>query len=108
MTDNIIKTIEKEDKFFSKKTGMHLLGYSLVGGISNCCEIGILFLLVSVFHVWYLLGSAFVFTFGSIASFIGRRIFVFKKRGLYKIKPQILSYLFFYPQKYNSLICFGL
>ena len=42
MPDIFLKQETEKDKFFSKKTGMHFFGYSLVGGITNLIEIGFL------------------------------------------------------------------
>ncbi len=96
MPDIFLKELEKKDKFFSRKTAMHFFGYSLVGAVTNIIEIGFLFLLVEVFHFWYLIASIIVFTFGSMFSFTGRRIFVFKKKGFEKIRRQLASYIFIF------------
>jgi putative flippase GtrA len=96
MTDEISNKPEKQDKFFSIKTGIHFFGYSFVGGISNIIEIGLLFIFVEIFHFWYLIASLLVFTFGSVFTFIFRRFFVFKKRGFFGIRMQITSYVFIY------------
>ena len=96
MEENILDTSGKEDKFFSKETGMHLFGYSLVGGITNLIEIGLLFVLVDVYNFWYLLASVIVFTLGSFVSFTLRKIFVFKKRGFNNLFRQLASYIFIF------------
>lgn len=92
--EKIEEKIEEQDKLFSKKTGIHLFGYSLVGGIVNCIELSILFIFVEIFHLWYLPSSIITFTLGSTISFAGRKRFVFKKRGFKKIYKQMASYIF--------------
>lgn len=94
--EKIEEKIEEQSKFFSKKTGIHFFGYSLVGGIVNCIELSILFVLVEIFHLWYLPSSIITFTLGSIFSFTGRKIFVFKKKGFKKIHKQMASYVFIF------------
>lgn len=96
MPDLILEQREEEKKFFSKTTGIHLFGYSLVGGITNCIEIGFLFILVEVMHFWYLLAAVIVFTFGSMFSFTLRKVFVFKKKCFYSIYKQFASYIFIF------------
>ncbi|MDD3284511.1 MAG: GtrA family protein [Patescibacteria group bacterium] len=94
--ENIFEKIEKKDKFFSKKTGVHFFTYLLVGGIGNCIEIVILLMLVEIFNIWYLYASIITFTLGTILSFGMRKIFIFKNKGFKKIHKQIASYIFMF------------
>ncbi len=88
--------LNKENKFLSLKTGKYFLGYAFVGGLSNSVEIGLLFLLVEIFGVYYLIASTSVFIFGSILTFIGRKFFVFKDKNLKNILRQFAKYVFMF------------
>jgi putative flippase GtrA len=82
--------------FFSRQTGKHLLGYSFIGAMSNSIEIGLLFLFVEVFNIYYLGASTAVFIAGSIITFIGRKFFVFKDKNLKNIPRQFAKYIFIF------------
>lgn len=83
---------KEEKRFLSRETGLHLFGYSVVGGISNTLEIGYLFLFKEIFGMWYILASGIAFTIGSVQTFLGRKFFVFKDPDIKKIPRQISLY----------------
>lgn len=82
--------------FFSRQTGKHLLGYSFIGAMSNSIEIGLLFLFVEVFKIYYLGASTIVFILGSMITFVGRKFFVFKDKNLKNIPRQFAKYIFIF------------
>jgi putative flippase GtrA len=91
MSLNIIKKIKQEDGLFSRKTGAHFFGYALVGAITYALEIGMLTVFVEIFHFHYIVGTITSYSIGYALSFVGRKVFVFKKKGFEKIHRQVIS-----------------
>lgn len=87
---------QKKEKFISYKTGKYLMGYSLIGGISNTMEIILLFVLTDILDVYYIVSSATVFILGSIFTFVSRKFLVFKNKDLKKIHTQFMAYIFIF------------
>lgn len=104
---NILKDRLKEENIsIYVGVGKKFFGYSFVGGISNAIEICLLYIFTDVLHLWYLASSWTVFSLGSIITFLGRKIFVFKDKKLEGLKRQMIMYfsMFAFGIGINSII----
>lgn len=78
---------------FSKPFLQQLVMYAAVGALALSVELSLLSLLISVFHIYYLVASAMVSVVSLTISFLLRKFWVFKNQEQKGLFRQIVLYI---------------
>ena len=76
-----------------KITNHTAVRYLFSGGVGLCCNLGILFILTSVFDVWYLAASMIAFACATAVSFLLQKFLTFRDHSVEKMHVQIAFFL---------------
>ncbi len=69
-----------------------LARYLFAGGTAAAVNLGSLFILTSILHVWYLTSAILAFLVAFVVSFILQKMWTFGDRNTDKIKSQAITY----------------
>lgn len=69
-----------------------ILRYLVAGGFAAAINLGVLYVLADIFHIWYLFASFVAFVTALVVSFIGHKFFTFHHTNHPMWKRQFGSY----------------
>jgi putative flippase GtrA len=72
-----------------------VIKYLCAGSLATGVNLGLLFVCVEYFHLWYLSAAVLSFTFGAITSFLLQKFWVFENDSLEKAHTQLFGFMFF-------------
>ena len=74
-----------------KKAYMKLLKYFIAGGAVYVTNVGLLYVLTDLFHLWYLMSSGCAYVIAFIVSFVLQKFWAFNNKDLSVWKKQLGS-----------------
>lgn len=79
--------------FVIKSINKQKVRYLISGGTAAVTNLGVLFILVDFFHIWYLIGAVLSFMTAMIVGFILQKFFAFNDHTKDRIKRQSALYI---------------